>query len=91
MLLLGDDGETTESLKHTLSSIKKDLQKERDESNEEGLNAMKISLSAALENDEIVFARIDCAKQRGRVKRIPSKGILEPRVESAAIHFRQTR
>ena len=28
---------------------------------------MKISLSAALENDEIVFARIDCANKRGRV------------------------
>jgi curved DNA-binding protein CbpA len=64
VLLLGDERETTESLKHTLSSIKKDLQKERDESNEEGLNAMKVSLSAALENDEIVFARIDCVKQK---------------------------
>ena len=64
VLLLGDGGNVTETLKLTLSSIKKDLQKERDESNEEQLSALKMSAAAGLENDEIVFAHVDCVKQK---------------------------
>ena len=64
VLILGDGGKPTEALKLTLSSIKKDLRKERDETREERLDPMKMSIAAALENDEVVFARIDCAKQK---------------------------
>jgi len=64
VLLLGYGGKATEALKLTLSSIKKDLRKERDETREERLDPMKMSIAAALENDEVVFARIDCAKQK---------------------------
>ena len=64
VLLLGDGGKAMEALKLTLSSIKKDLRKERDETREERLDPMKMSIVAALENDEVVLARIDCAKQK---------------------------
>jgi len=84
VLVLGvqEKSTKTETLKMALRSIKKDLQNGGEE-----LNTMKTNLATGLENNEIVFAWIDCAKQKKVCKAVRGSSNGVPPAELRVLRF----